>query len=224
MKYTLCLIFAVGLISIAAMLFKTDVPASANPAEKPGDFVLHEWGTFTSIAGKNGVAIDWRPLNGPSDLPKFVYSDTGDSGYRATYGGSGKGDIARVRMETPVIYFYAKKAMEVNVKVRFPGGRVTEWYPQASVVNSRFGKSLGGGTDQGAIPSGVNWGTIKLVPDEIPNYMRSRLQPAYPAREIDSVLSRFAMPTGPGSKRKKFLSIAASVLSCRSRYGSTAIR
>ena len=35
--------------------------------------VVHEWGTFTSIAGKNGVALEWKPLNGTSDLPSFVY-------------------------------------------------------------------------------------------------------------------------------------------------------
>src|SRR3989442_14914175 len=34
--------------------------------------VVHEWGTFTSIAGKDGVALEWRPLNGPTDLPKFL--------------------------------------------------------------------------------------------------------------------------------------------------------
>src|SRR5881275_912598 len=44
--------------------------------QKPADnrLVVHEWGTFTSIAGKDGVALEWRPLNGSTDLPKFVYT------------------------------------------------------------------------------------------------------------------------------------------------------
>src|SRR5438034_1375468 len=32
----------------------------------------HEWGTFTSIAGRDGQAIDWLPLSGSTDLPGFV--------------------------------------------------------------------------------------------------------------------------------------------------------
>src|SRR5258708_3417088 len=32
----------------------------------------HEWGTFTSIAGANGQAVEWFPLTGSTDLPSFV--------------------------------------------------------------------------------------------------------------------------------------------------------
>src|SRR5216684_4027602 len=32
----------------------------------------HEWGTFTSIAGSDGQAIEWSPLTGSTDLPQFV--------------------------------------------------------------------------------------------------------------------------------------------------------
>src|SRR5262249_39318884 len=34
---------------------------------------VHEWGTFTSVAGKDGAAIEWRPLDGSRDLPNFVF-------------------------------------------------------------------------------------------------------------------------------------------------------
>src|SRR5690242_7357014 len=37
-----------------------------------GGFVAHEWGTFTSVQGGDGVLLDWRPLQS-SQLPKFVY-------------------------------------------------------------------------------------------------------------------------------------------------------
>src|SRR6267154_2761824 len=32
----------------------------------------HEWGTFTSIAGSDGQAVEWSPLSGSTDLPAFV--------------------------------------------------------------------------------------------------------------------------------------------------------
>jgi ABC-type amino acid transport substrate-binding protein len=41
-------------------------PASAAP------FTVHEWGTFTSIAGADGQAERWLPQGGVSDLPCFV--------------------------------------------------------------------------------------------------------------------------------------------------------
>src|SRR5260370_33772620 len=32
----------------------------------------HEWGTFTSIAGNDGEAVEWSPLTRSTDLPGFV--------------------------------------------------------------------------------------------------------------------------------------------------------
>src|SRR5918912_3147375 len=84
--------------------------------------VVHEWGTFTSIAGRDGVALEWRPLNGASDLPKFVHTiQEESSGLRHV---PNKGDlVAQVRMETPVLYFYTASDMDVSVKVDFPKGK-----------------------------------------------------------------------------------------------------
>src|SRR2546426_209022 len=81
--------------------------------------VVHEWGTFTSIAGKDGIALEWRPLNGPPDLPKFVHTiQKSDLGLRHA---KGKAELtAAVRMETPVIYFYANREMNVSTSVGFP--------------------------------------------------------------------------------------------------------
>ena len=39
---------------------------------RAADLVVHEWGTFTSVAGPDGQAVPWRPLSGSSDLPCFV--------------------------------------------------------------------------------------------------------------------------------------------------------
>ena len=87
---------------------------------------VHEWGTFTSVAGENGQAVDWLPLSGPSDLPCFVARLDHQRNFKSAYGA--------VRMETPVLYFYPLKPMTVSVRVDFPNGRVTEWYPRATGV------------------------------------------------------------------------------------------
>ncbi len=137
-------------------------------------YELHEWGTFTSVAGEDGKPIEWRPLAGPSDLPSFVYTST-RPGLRAPQA-RGKGEMrGTVRMETPVIYFYAKEPLEVSLGIGFKSGFVTEWYPWA--------KRWNGGT--------IDWGRFKVLPNEKPSLLR---EPApshyYPAREVDAAAVR----------------------------------
>src|SRR6185369_1563445 len=85
---------------------------------------VHEWGTFTSVAGPDGQAVRWLPQDGPQDLPCFVERNQLEL----------KGAISgTVRMETPVLYFYAPHPLEVSVDVRFPQGLMTEWYPHAKM-------------------------------------------------------------------------------------------
>ncbi len=168
-------------------------PEKSQAQTSPNDLVVHEWGTFTSVAGKNGVAIDWRPLNGASDLPSFVYTSADKKGWRGSYNDPGKGRVAKVRMETPVIYFYTAKEMEVDVKVAFPDGTITEWYPQAGWANARF-------------DSGINWGKIKLLPNETPNYLRETADSHYyPARETDAVPVQVCNADKTKIEKEKFL-------------------
>ena len=96
-------------------------------------FVAHEWGTFTSVQGADGIQLEWNPFV-PAELPKFVYGQP----HRRVGAGVLKGElIARQRMETPVIYFYSDTPRTVDVTVNFPDGKVTEWYPQ--VANPKNG-------------------------------------------------------------------------------------
>jgi len=184
MKYSLFLIAAIGFLGLGASFYRP-LHRVAVPSDlaKPDELIVHEWGTFTSIAGKNGVAVDWLPLNGASDLPKFVYTVAGHDGLRGTYRQAGKGELARVRMETPVIYFYTKQRMDVSVKVGFPLGKITEWYPQASVVNGEYLPNKIGRAE-----NGINWGSINLLPEDSPVFMREAADSHYyPARETDAV-------------------------------------
>ncbi|HEV8487854.1 MAG TPA: hypothetical protein VGV87_30210, partial [Blastocatellia bacterium] len=72
-----------ALIAVSALIAlvlaqATGRPLSAQSAAKiDNHLVVHEWGTFTSIAGKQGVSVEWRPLAGASDLPTFVYTSGG---------------------------------------------------------------------------------------------------------------------------------------------------
>src|SRR3989449_3921212 len=170
-------VIAAGLLIFAiTAIVGVKLSARSSPASKtaqkvvPGDnrLVVHEWGTFTSIAGKDGVALEWRPLNGPPDLPKFVHTiQEGDAGLR----NARKADLtAVVRMETPVIYFYSNNEMDVSVKVDFPKGKITEWYPQARDVGTS-----------------IDWGRLKVIPGAAVNLpVEYRESHYYPARETDS--------------------------------------
>src|SRR5712692_5011012 len=83
---------AISLAASAYLSFAQKQPAL------PG-LIVHEWGTFTSIAGNDGGAIEWLAFSPASELPGFVESAGGvntKSGLRGT-----------LRMETPVIYFYS---------------------------------------------------------------------------------------------------------------------
>src|SRR5437870_1985424 len=80
------------------------------------EFVAHEWGTFTSVQGADGVQIQWNPII-RTDLPDFVY-EQGRSGFPASqllFVGKGYSP-SLMRMETPVIYFYSDTERTVDVK------------------------------------------------------------------------------------------------------------
>lgn len=193
MKSSLFILAIACYLALTLTLLDFNVAEKVQAQKSENDLVVHEWGTFTSIAGKNGVALDWRPLNGASDLPKFVYTSADKKGWRGSYNDPGKGRVAKVRMETPVIYFYTAQEMEVDVKVAFPGGTITEWYPQAGWTNARF-------------DSGINWGKIKLLPNEQPNYLREIADSHYyPARETDSVAIQVCNADKTKIEKEKFL-------------------
>jgi len=98
------------------------------------NYVAHEWGTFTSVQGADGILLPWNPLE-TAQLPKFVYDWNKPGLNRRPAGGLNRDTksvfITLQRMETPVIYFYTDQERAVDVTVRFPQGLITEWYPQA---------------------------------------------------------------------------------------------
>jgi hypothetical protein len=128
---------------------RLEVPG--NPAaDEPGDpgFALHEWGTFTTLAGSDGVLLEGVHADDHA-LPAFVH---GRDGSPEGFAG------AMVKMETPVIYLYSDREREVRVRVGFPGGLLTTWYPQVRSTLPPIGN------EPPPLRDGVlDWGTVKVL-------------------------------------------------------------
>jgi hypothetical protein len=94
-----------------------------------------------------------------------------------------------VRMETPVIYFYSNNDMDVSVKVDFPKGKITEWYPQARMVRT-----------------GIDWGRFKVMPGA-PLTFPAEYSPShyFAARETDSAPVQVCSTDGKPGQQEKFL-------------------
>jgi len=136
-----------GALGIAALLLPFSILISpANHGRTRDGFVVHEWGTFTSINNKDGQAMTWRPLSVESDLPSFVHSLDQGQTWRGLRYRTKSSMFAQVRMETPVLYFYSHDEIDATVKVAFPGGEITEWYPQARSTSN-----------------GIDWGQIRII-------------------------------------------------------------
>src|SRR6202521_2385059 len=155
----------------------------------------HEWGTFTSIAGRDGRAVEWSPLTGSVDLPAFV-EHFRNAGFK-------RGLCGTVRMETPVIYLYDSREETVSVKVAFSKGVITEWYPRANRVEPVA--NLFDGTLYQPHPDGrIAWDSVTLSPilrEEFP-----RENPGnhyYAARMTSSTPLRVKTPAG--EQQEKFL-------------------
>jgi len=185
-------------VATAALLIAADF----RPAQ-PGDLTVHEWGTFTSVAGEDGSAIEWDALGGKNDLPAFV-NDFGYRGFKWRLTGT-------VRMETPVMYFYSPRELDAHVKVGFPQGLITEWYPRAeyevfqkSGVDGsvrRLESNLDGiDTTLRSLTGAIEWRNIKVQPDTSPALpVESARSRYYAARGTD------AAPIAVGDQHEKFL-------------------
>jgi hypothetical protein len=110
----------IGAACILAGIFGVISGADQVQTNRTG-LVVHEWGTFTSFSGSDGVPAKFHPEGG-ADLPQFVYSP----------GRYAKGaNPGFVSLETPVLYFYADRPMTASVRAEFPTGTFTEWFPNA---------------------------------------------------------------------------------------------
>jgi hypothetical protein len=147
---------------------------------KNGGLVVHEWGTFTSVADERGLPVTWAPLSGVEDLPCFV-SRLDLKNYKSFEG--------LVRMETPVLFFYSNRPVTASVHVDFPKGWITEYYPQPSNVSKEYGQAAYTGVDY---KNGhADWDSVEVLPDENPTLPSSQGPSRYyEARNTDAAALR----------------------------------
>ena len=128
---------AVGLLFLSVQQDGSHVGDNLRKSLKSNQYVAHEWGTFTSLQGSDGVN---RPglHHGDETLPSFVHCPLG-FGYSRCLSLIEPSEnsllSATQRMETPVIYFYGNSPQLVDVTVDFPEGLISEWYPDATTFS-----------------------------------------------------------------------------------------
>ncbi|MDX1925158.1 MAG: hypothetical protein SFV81_01490 [Pirellulaceae bacterium] len=210
--------------AIATQLRANEPPTSEETSE--GEFTVHEWGTFTTFSGSDGVFLDFRPLDVEHhDLPDYVFDRGSLSSNPLRYIGKRK-LRGRVRMETPVTYFYTDRHRTVDVRVEFPEGMLTEFYPPVREVLPAIDEQNIFGEGESIGKSSLNWGKIDLLPTSelVPNVTDADLRqnltasiihalvPHAPneqhyasARETDSALVHYRDKPNSPSYFEKFL-------------------
>jgi hypothetical protein len=190
---------SIAILTVSAAL---SLMAAEIHAPQPDGLTVHEWGTFTSVAGEDGSAVYWDTLGCKSDLPAFV-NTFGFPGFKFQLHGT-------VRMETPVMYFYSARELDAHVKVAFPQGLITEWYPRAKYEiyqkltdgSTRIlpANLNGFDTSMASLTGAIEWKNVKVQPESAP------------ALRVDGDSSRYyaaratdAAPIQVGDQHEKFL-------------------
>jgi len=173
------------------------------------DLVVHEWGTFTSIQGSDGKPLYWQSTN-VAPLPSFVYDWNRPGlaqGWHKSPGTGGKGSVPMMvqRMETPVVYFYSPHDETVDVTVRFPQGKMTEWYPRADEVGPTYTTNL---QPRAITEQMLHWPAVHVLAtaDGVTLPEDKHGSHYYAARETDSATLRVdAGVTNSSNQFEKFL-------------------
>jgi hypothetical protein len=189
-----------ALLTLPLLLLVLSVPSvSGRSAHQTGaaDLTVHEWGTFTSVADRNGRAVGWELFDRSTDLPEFVEhlrSAETKAGLQGT-----------VRMETPVLYFYSPTETTVSVSVSFARGLITEWYPHADRIKPELKKDL--------LPTSlydhnfngsIAWNAVTVSPGLAANFPHDEIETHYyAARETSS--APVIVNTRAGTQQEKFL-------------------
>jgi hypothetical protein len=128
--------------------------AGGEACKARGTFVVHEWGTFLSVQGSDGVTLGGM-VDSDEPLPGFVEARSIESWQRA---------IMTQKMETPVTYFYTDRPRDVDVQIEMPKGTLTHWYPRVRVYGPKPTPTQNAAKEK----SFILWRKIHLVPDTKP--------------------------------------------------------
>ena len=200
------------LLAFALLAFSLGGWLIADEQHEAPDLTVHEWGTFTAIAGKEGEAVEWTPLSG-TDLPQFV-DHISDVNFKLGLRGT-------IRMETPVMYFYSPHDVTVSARVAFFKGLITEWYPHADHVQPG-GVVRNTSLKQLPADGSIAWNEVAVSPNlagKFPREVNSNRY--YAARETSS--SPLRVKTSAGEQQEKFLfyrGVSASPLPLSAKLNS----
>lgn len=195
------IVSSIGLLTVVACLLGARVTgliggplagAASAAAPVPDRLVVHEWGTFTTFSGSDGVRLDFRPFV-ENELPEFVFDRVLQAGAQSPFA---KGRTrASVRMETPVIYFYTDRERDVNVRVGFRNGLLTEFYPPVARMEPPFtwDKASQGEKIQDSL---LDWGTVHLLPR---SSLKTSIANPQVAAAVDERLPDSLLPTALGN-------------------------
>src|SRR5215471_956467 len=167
----------------------------AYPQHAAPDLTVHEWGTFTAVAGNDGQAVQWTPSINSDDLPGFVEHISA-----ANFKGGLRGTI---RMETPVLYFYSPRDVNASVKVSFSDGVITEWYPHAARVTPS-GVLRNINLSQLQSEGSIRWDNIAVSPNLDSRFPSDEEANRYYAAR-DTSATPLHVSTANGEQQEKFL-------------------
>ena len=195
---------ASALLSLLALA----LALAGNAGSQEPDLIVHEWGTFTSIAGDTGAAVSWFPYAVPSDLPDFV-EHFESRNFKLNLAGT-------MRMETPVLYFYSPRDTNVSVHVAFRQGLITEWYPHVtrftpSEARGKLAPIVLSAKDAGG---SITWQSVSIRPhDENVPAREAKESRYYAARATASSPLRVSAPAGDEYEKFLFYRGVSSVAS-----------
>jgi hypothetical protein len=159
------------LLSVAAVAVIAAATALRGKDPEPAvPYVAHEWGTFTSMQGSDGITLDGLQHE-EEGLPDFVYSRSEvrtcplrEFGYKGL-----EVDVENVtkKMETPVIYVYADRPLHLRARVCFRNGLLTQWYPVSDLLGPPEKSPEEGPLDMASVEtSSLEWGVDVLAKGE----------------------------------------------------------
>ena len=183
------------LILVTVALFFLLSCGHSQESAADSNLTVHEWGTFTSIAGARGEAVSWLPQREKDDLPGFV-EHLRNNRFKGGLAGT-------VRMETPVLYFHATHQTTLSVHVDFAKGLLTEWYPHATGTGLSQ-KNLNVNMPLPTSSGEIQWDSVTVDPAGTENFpIEAAPSRYYAARETGA--SPLTVSSSSGQQHEKFL-------------------
>jgi hypothetical protein len=148
------------LLSLLAPAGLAQEPAATPP---PANYVVHEWGTFTSMLGTNGISLDGLHHE-EEHLPPFVHDLLKVDTFATTTETKLPASRVTQKLETPVIYFYTEEPMRVHARVWFAKGLMTQFYPLPTTVWPELADARKQRVDMSKVEGSCLEWTLDLVP------------------------------------------------------------